>query len=209
MDGRVKVELEALLRVIFGLSAPKKEDEEFRVTLPESLAFLRTDWLEDLIRNITQEILASFDLRRKTMDDDPKEIEKWKSPSIQGGWIERRKNHHLRIRTTIDDLFEKNRPLPDVLTCVRAWKLEVSDACADAIIKRFHIRPVIAGPWVGRREQMQKISQSVQETLAHKDLFLMTGRIAEAKAMEFTIKKAYLAMRELIEELEEHDLAKE
>ena len=205
MEGDIATELCALLRVIFDLRAPEEGEADLPISRPESLRFFESDWLEDLVRAIVEGTLTAFDLCRKTKEDNPKEIEEWKNPVIAGGWVERRKNHRLRIRTMVDDLFEKNRPLPDVLSCVRAWKLHVADKCADVILERFHVRPASSGPWASYRRAMRDIGEDLQQALAHKDLFSMTGRIAEAKAMEPTIESAYQAIRALVQELEESD----
>ena len=205
MEGDIATELRALLRVIFDLRAPGEGEADLQISRPESLRFFESGWLEDLVRAIVEGVLTTFDLRRKTKTDDAKEIEEWKNPAVADGWVERRKNHRLRIRTMVDDLFEKNRPLPDVLSCVRAWKLQVADKCADVILERFHVRPASSGPWASCRKTMRDIGENLRQALAHKDLFSMTGRIAEAKAMEPTIKSAYQAIRELMQDIEEHD----
>lgn len=125
----------------------------------------------------------TFDLRGKTEHDEPKEIEEWRKPVIVGGWVERRENHRLCIRTMVDDLFENNCPLSDVPTSVRAWKLQTADQCADVVLERFHVRPASSGPWMSHRRRMHDIGDYFHQALGYKDLFLMTGRIVEAKAM--------------------------
>lgn len=210
MHGRIETELRALLRVIFDLRVPGEGDVDLRINRPEGLNILELSWLEDLIEAIVEGVLISFDLRGKTEKDDPKEIEEWKKPVIVGGWVERRKNHRLRIRTMVDDLFERNPKdlsLSNVPTSVvRAWKIQIADKCADAILERFHIRPASSGPWASYRRIMHNIGQNLQQALGYKDLFLMTGRIAEAKTMEASIESAHQAIRELLRDLEESGL---
>lgn len=201
----IDTELCALLRIIFDLRVPEEGDANLQINRPENSIILELGWLEDLIEAIVEGVLIAFDLRRKTENDDSKEIEKWKKPVIVGGWVERRKNHRLRIRTMVDDLFEKNFPFSNVPASVRAWKIQIADGCADAILERFHLRPASSGPWAIYRRTMHDIGESLQQALGYKNLFLMTGRIAEAKAMEASIKSAYQAIRELVQDLEKND----
>ena len=203
MDGAIETELRALLRVIFDLRVPEEGDANLQIKRPGGLSISELSWLEDLAEAILEGVLLTFDLRRRTKDDDPGEIESWKKPMIVGGWIERRKNHRLRIRTMVDDLVEKSFPRSDVPASVRAWKIQVADGCADTILERFHVRPASSGPWAAYRRTMHGIGESLQQALAYRDLFLMTGRITEAKTMETTIKSAYQAVRELMRDLDE------
>jgi len=159
--------------------------------------------LEDLVEAILEQVWLTFDLRRKMKDDDPGEIEEWKKPLIVGGWVERRKNHRLRIRTMVDDLIEKGFPQPDVPASIRAWKIQVADVCADVMLERFHVRPASSGPWAAYRRTMHNIGENLQQALAYRDLFLMTGRTAEARTMETTIESAYQAICELMRDLDE------
>ena len=203
----VEKELRALLRVIFDLQAPEEGEASIRIGRLESLNLLEVRWFEDLVNACIEGVLLAFDLRKKTENDDPKEIEKWKKPVIEGGWVERRKNHRLRIRTMVDDLFEKNLPLADVPASVRAWKIQVADECANTILERFHVRPSSSGPWASHRRMMHDMGQNLKHALGHKDLFLMTGRITEAKAMETRIRTAYETVRELMRDLREIGLS--
>jgi len=206
IGGSVEEELHALLRIIFDLQAPE-EEARIQVKRPESLNILESRWFEDLVNACVEGVLLSFDLRRKSEDDDLKEIDEWKKPAIKGGWVERRKNHRLRIRTMVDDLFEKNLPLADVPASIRAWKLQVADECANTILERFHIRPSSSGPWASHHRMLCDMGKNLEHALSHRDLFLMTGRIAEAKAMEVRIRTAYETMRELMQQLEEIGLS--
>ncbi|MFZ5918692.1 MAG: hypothetical protein ACOYZ7_17290 [Chloroflexota bacterium] len=205
MESDVQTELAALLKVILGLRPPEPGEESLQIALPESLAFLGSEWRQNWMKATQQQMLATFELRRKTPADDPSEIEAWKNQSQVEPGLERRKNHRLHIRSTVDDLFEKNRPVPDVLTCVRAWKLQVADRCADAVLQRFHLRPTAGAPWVRHRQKVEAITRYIEETLAHGSLFLMGGRFPDVKAMEFAIKKAYQATQDLLEALEADD----
>lgn len=201
----IKAELDDMLRVILSLRPPGEGQSHLPIALPESLRYLSSGWQEKLIDACVRELLTTFDFREKSETDDPDEIEGWKKPIIAEGWIERRKNHRLRIRTMVDDLFEKNRPLPDVLTCVRAWKLQVADRYADAILERYHVRPAATSPWVTHHKNLHRVAEEIQEALAHKDLFLMTGRFNELAAMQTKIERAYLAVQTLMQELEESE----
>jgi hypothetical protein len=206
MDASIAAELRMVLRVIFDLRAPEEGGASLRIRRPAGMNILEMSWLEDLVDVIVEGVLVAFDLRRKTENDDPQEIEEWKQPLAVGGWVERRKNHRLRIRTMVDDLFEKNLGLPDVPASVRAWKIQVADTCADVILDRFHVRPASSGPWASFRLAMHDIAQNLQQALGYKDLFLMTGRVSEAKTMETVIEDAYQAVRELVRELEDSGL---
>jgi hypothetical protein len=201
----IKTQLDATLRLILGLCPPTEGQGHLSIALPESLRHLGVEWREKLIAACLQELMTTFDFRRRSESDDPDEIERWKKPTVTGGWIERRKNHRLRIRTMVDDLFEKNRPLPDVLTCVRAWKLQVADACADAIMEQYHLRPAATSLWLTQRRKLHRVAQEIQEALAHKDLFLMTGRFDELKAMQTKVRRAHQAMQALTRALEENE----
>lgn len=205
MDGVIEIRIRTLLRVICDLRVPEEGDEGLQVNRPEGLTISELSWLEDLVEAIAREILLTFDLREKTKDDDPEEVEKWKKPVTVGGWVERRKNHRLRIRTEVDDLFEKSFPDSNVSASVRAWKIQIADQCADAILERFHVRPASSGPWAFYRRMMYEIGEKLQQALAYKDLFLMTGRIAEAQTMEATIESAYQAVCELMQDLNEEE----
>lgn len=209
MGGETETALRALLSVIFDLRVPEEGDAHLQINRPASLSFLELSWLEDLVTAIIEGVLITFDLREKTENDEPKEIEEWKKPVILGGWVERRKNHRLRIRTMVDDLFERNLPLSDVPASVRAWKIQIADLCADAILDRFHVRPASSGPWASYRRTMHGIAQDLQQALGYKDLFLMTGRVAEAKTMEATLENAYQAIRELVQDLEKSSFLRE
>jgi len=203
MDDVVETQLYTLLRVIFDLRVPEEGDRHLQVSRPEGLSISDLSWLEDLVEAIAQEVLLTFDLREKMKTDDPKEIEEWKEPVVVGGWVERRKNHRLRIRTAVDDLFEKNFPDQDVPASVRAWKIQIADQCADTVLERFHVRPASSGPWASYRRTMHEIGEKLRQALAYKDLFLMTGRVAEAQTMETAIESAYQAIRQLMQNLNE------
>lgn len=206
MNVGIDMELRALLRIIFDLRVPEEKDVQHRINRPETLNILELSWLEDLVEAIVEGVLTSFDLRRKTDFASSSEIEEWKKPAVVlGGWVERRKNHRLRIRTMVDDLFEKNLPPLDVPASVRAWKIQVSDECADAILERFHLRPASSGPWASYRQMMHTVSQNLQQALGYKDLFLITGRVSEAKTMETAIRGAYKTIQELVHDIEETD----
>jgi hypothetical protein len=203
MDATIDTELRALLRVIFDLRVPEEGETHLQIKRPQALGTTELSWLENLVDDIVKEVLLSFDLRRKSMDDDLEEIEKWKTEVIVGGWVERRKNHRLRIRTAVDDLFEENKPLAHVPANVRAWKIQVADECANAILSRFYLRPASSGPWATYRRTMYDIEQNLQQALGCQTLFLMTGRISEVKTMEAAIESAYEATRALVQEIQE------
>jgi hypothetical protein len=204
MSVGLDTELRALVRVVCDLRVPEEGEAKYQVSRPECINILELDWLEDLVEAILLGVLTTFDLRKKTELDDPDEIEEWKKPAVTvGGWVERRKNHRLRIRTMVDDLFEKNLPPLEVPATVRAWKIQVADECANAILDRFHIRPASSGPWASYRRTMHDIAQNLQQALGYKDLFLITGRPSEAKTMEASIKDAYHTIQQLVQEIEE------
>jgi hypothetical protein len=203
MDATIDIDLCALLRVIFDLRVPAEGEAHLQIKRPETLGFSELSWLERLVDAIIGEVLLSFDLRRKSPDDDPEEIEAWKTQAVVGGWVERRKNHRLRIRTAVDDLFEQNVPLSSVPANVRAWKIQIADECADAILSRFHLRAASSGPWATYRRTMYDIEQNLQQALGCQTLFLMTGRANEVKTMESAIASAYQAAHRLVQELEE------
>jgi len=207
MDSGVGTELRALLRVIVDLRVPEEGDSDLKTNRPECLNILELGWLEDLVKAVVEGVLVTFDLRKKTDDDDLEEIEEWKKPVVANGWTERRKNHRLRIRTMVDDLFEEKLPLSEVPASVRAWKLRVADECANVILDRFHVRSASSGPWASYRKKMHRIGESLQQALGYKDLFLMTGRTAEAKAMGEIVETAHRAMDELMHDLQDSDLA--
>ena len=50
---------------------------------------------------------------------------------------------------------------------------------------------------------MYDIGQNLQQAIAHKDLFLMTGRVDEVNAMRAAILKAHQTLAELIGKLED------
>lgn len=203
MSVGLDTELRALMRVICDLRVPEEGEAKYQVARPEGLSILELEWLEDLVEAIVEGVLTTFDLRKKTDFDNPQEVEEWKKPVVTvGGWVERRKNHRLRIRTMVDDLFEKNLPPLEVQATVRAWKIQVADACADAILARFHVRPASTGPWASYRQTMHDIAQNLQQALGYKDLFLLTGRTSEARTMETSIKDAYQTIQQLVQEIE-------
>ncbi|MFZ5917759.1 MAG: hypothetical protein ACOYZ7_12540 [Chloroflexota bacterium] len=207
MEIGLDTELRALLRVIFDLRVPEEGEATHQISRPESLNILELSWLEDLVEAVVEGVLTAFDLRRKSENDDPAAIEQWKKPmTALGGWVERRKNHRLRIRTMVDDLFEKNLPTADIPASVRAWKIQVADECADAILERYHVRPASSGPWALYRQTMHDIAQSLQQALGYKDLFLMTGRASEARTMETSIRNAYESIRDLVQDMEQNSL---
>ncbi|MBN1584359.1 MAG: hypothetical protein JXA89_26875 [Anaerolineae bacterium] len=202
MQDNIELELCALLRVIFDLRVPEEGESRFQIDRPPDLDVSKLGWVGGLIDTIVREVMMTFDLRKKTAHDDPEEIEKWKKTISADGQIERRKNHHLRIKTAVDDLFEKGCPRCDIRVSMRAWKIQVADMCADAILEQYHLRPAASGPWAAYRRSMYDIGQNLQQALAHKDLFLMTGRVDEVSAMETAIAQAHQRLADLVATLE-------
>jgi hypothetical protein len=202
MDNAVDGQLRALLRVVFNLREPEEGEPGLAVTRPEGLWVRDRGWLEEVVEAIVGELLLSFDFRVKSQNDDRSEIAEWKQPECVEERTERRWNHRLRIRTIVDDRFEESLAQPDVSPSLRAWKIQIADACADAILDRFHVRPASTGPHATYRRTMYDVGQILQQALGCKTLFLMSGRIAEAKAMEAAIARAYEAVRKLVRELE-------
>ena len=202
MQDNTQIELSTLLRVIFDLRVPEEGEARYQISRPPDLDVSRLGWVGGLIDLIVREVMLSFDLRNKTDNDDPDEIEKWKKAIIADGRIERRKNHHLRIKTAVDDLFEKSCPRCDIRVSMRAWKIQVADMSADAILERYHVRPAASGPWAAYRRSLYDIGQGLQQALAHKDLFLMTGRMDEINAMEAAVAQAHQKLTELIAQVE-------
>lgn len=205
MDTDIQTELRTLLRVIFDLRVPEDGDTTFQISRPKSLEISEWDWLSNLIDGIAAEMMMAFDLRLKTANDDPKEIESWKTPTFVDGQIERRKNYRLRIRTLVDDLFEESVPQARVSPTLRAWKIQITDACAEAVLTKFHVRPASSGPWAAYRRKLYDIGQKLQQALAHKDLFLLTGRVAEATSMKAMIEDASHDAGELMQSLKENE----
>jgi hypothetical protein len=198
----VETELRALLRVIFDLRVPEEGQTHLQIKRPESLTISDLSHLDNLVEAIIREVTLSFDLRRKSDDDDPEEIEEWKMPIVEGEWVERRKNQRLRIRTSVDDLFDQHLALSGMPATVRAWRLQVVDECADAILSRFHARPASSGPWASYRKTLHEIGQDLQQALGCKTLFLMTGRTSEVKMMLDAVERAHQAMRKLVSDIE-------
>jgi hypothetical protein len=205
MDATVQEELCALVGTVVGQRAPLEEDTGLVVHRPDRLELTDWGWLDDLAGSIVQEVLLSFDLRKKTGDEEPEELERWKWPASGDDRLERRRDHRLRIRTTIDDLFEKSFPSGYVSATARAWKIQIADKCADAILDRFHVRPAASGPWALYRRSIYDVGQDLQQALGQGSLFLMTGRLLEAKAMEAAIERALSVIHKLIGELEQGD----
>jgi hypothetical protein len=203
MDIAQETEINALLRVIFDLRVPEPGQTRLQIKRPASLGITELSCLEELIDAIIREVMLSFDLRKKTAEDDPEEIEEWKKPLIEGGWVERRRNHRLRIRTTVDDLFEKTIVLPEMPATVRAWRIQVVDECADAILERYHLRPASSGPWALYRRTLYEVGQDLQQALGCTTLFLMTGRTTEIRSMMAAVDRAHQATSKLLGELEE------
>ncbi len=206
MDNRIENELKALLQVILDLRVPSEQDARFYIARPDEMVVLQTGWLQDLIEAIIREILLAFDLLPKSQDDDLEEIEDWKKAVWTQGWIERRRNHRLRIRTSVDSVFEDAFPTSGMTASVRAWKIQVMDVCADAIIERFHLRPAAGGTWACFRKRMQSIEKSLQQAINCKELFLSTGRVDEVWSMEKAIIRAQQEITLLKQEIENSDL---
>ncbi len=204
MGNTVEGLLRTLLRVIFDLEPPVEQDVGLPIRRPEGLEIPDRRWLEMVVEAIAAEVLLSFDLREKQADDDPIEVEQWQQPEVVDEWAERRRNHRLRIRTAVDDLFEGSLAQPEIPASLRAWKIQIADACADAILDRFHLRPASSGPHATCRRVMYDVGQELQRALGYKSLFLMTGRSAEVKAMEAAIERAYEAIRELTRLMQEN-----
>ena len=202
MKGSTETELCALLRVIFDLRVPEEGEARYQIRRPPDLDVARLGWVAGLTDAIVRDVMLTFDLRKKSADDDPDEIERWKKVIVADGYIERRKNHHLRIKTSVDDLFEKTCPRCDVTASMRAWKIQLAGECADAILELYHVRPAASGPWASYRRAMYDIGQSLQQGLAHKDLFLMTGRIQEVKSMGAVVADAHHILSDLLSELD-------
>ena len=74
MDATIDIDLCALLRVIFDLRVPAEGEAHLQIKRPETLGFSELSWLERLVDAIIGEVLLSFDLRRKSPDDDLDEI---------------------------------------------------------------------------------------------------------------------------------------
>lgn len=201
----IETELRALLRVIFDLRVPEEGQTHLQIKRPESLTISDLSRLDNLVEAIIREVTLSFDLRRKSEDDDPDEIERWKTRIVEGEWVERRKNHRLRIRTSVDDLFDKHLGLSAMPAAVRAWRLQVVDECADAVLSRFHVRPASSGPWASYRQTLYDIGQDLQQALGCRNLFLMTGRTGEVKMMLDAIERAQQATRALLSDIEERE----
>jgi hypothetical protein len=202
MDNAVERQLRGLLAVILSLQAPAPDEPLLAVDRPDGLDAPDRTWLEQVVRALTEEVLRSFELRAKGEDDDPDEIARWIQPGTTDASLERRKNHRLRIRTVVDDLFEECLVQAHVPASLRAWKLQVADASADAILDRFHLRPTANGSTAVYRQVMYEVGQSLQQALGYKTLYMMSGRLAEAKAMEMAIERAYKAVQELVRGLE-------
>ena len=202
MDAAIEQELYALLSVIFGLQSPGEGELHLQIKRPENLDIPDHMWLESLVEAIVGVVTLSFDLRQKRPDDDPDEMEHWKKSAVGDEWAERRKNDHLRIRTTVDDLFEESLARSDVTPTFRAWKIQVVDRCADVILDRFHVRPTSSGSHAAYRRVMYQVGQDLQQALGCKTLFLLSGRVAEVKTMETAIERAYQRVQRLALNLE-------
>jgi hypothetical protein len=197
MDDSVGGLLRTLLRAIFDLGPPDGDDPERSVQRPEGLPLPNRQWLEQIAEAIAVEVLLSFDLCEKRIDDSPVEVEKWLRAPPDVEWAEQRKNHRLRIRTAVDDLFEGSLAQAEVPASLRAWKIQIADACADGILERFYLRPASAGPHATCRRMMYEVGQELQRALGHRSLFLVSGRSAEVQAMEEAIARASEALDEL------------
>jgi hypothetical protein len=198
MDRAVDRELYGLLRVLFGLDEAGKEWSVQPVRRPSGVGVLEEDWLEELVEAIAGEILSSFDLRVRSAREDGAEVERWRGSVRAGGWVERRRNHRLRIRTAVDDLFEGYCTHSDVTATLRAWKLQLADACADVILSRFHVRPASNDRNASARRVAGDIGEDLEEALNCRKLFLMTGRDEELEAMKAAIERAYRATLQLM-----------
>lgn len=197
MGDSVEGLLHTLLRAIFDLETPDPGDADLLVHRPEGLSIPDRQWLERVVGAIAVEILLSFDLREKRVDDDPIQVQEWQRIPSDIEWTERRKNHRLRIRTAVDDLFEGSLAQAEVPASLRAWKIQIADACADGILARFHLRPATQGPRAACRRMMYEVGQELQVALGHRSLYLVSGRSAEVQAMEEAIARAYEALGEL------------
>lgn len=203
MGVTVEDRLRTLLRTIFGLSPPGADERHLPVRRPEGLKGPDPEWLEGLVDATTADVLLSFELREKLDSDDAAEIEAWQQVGDIDEWSERRKNHRLRIRTAVDNLFEHRPTHSEVPSILRAWKIQVADACADGILDRFYLRPASTGPRVAYRRTMYEIGQDLQHALGSQALFLMSGRVDEVRSMELAIERAYRAIRRLVQEIED------
>lgn len=197
MGDSVEGLLRTLLRAIFDLETPHPGDADLPVHRPEGLSIPDRQWLERVVEAIAVEILLSFDLCEKRIDEDPAEVQEWQCAPSDVEWAERRKNHRLRIRTAVDDLFEGSLAQAEVPASLRAWKIQIADACADGILDRFHLRPATQGPHAACRRMMYEVGQELQRALGHRSLYLVSGRSAEVQAMEEAIVRAYEALGEL------------
>jgi hypothetical protein len=203
MGDNVEGLLRTLLRAIFDLEPPDRRDPDLSVRRPEGLSIPNRQWLERIVEAIAAEILLSFDLREKRAGDESAEVELWLNAHPDVEWAERRKNHRLRIRTAVDDLFEGSLAQAEVPASLRAWKIQIADACADAILERFYLRPASVGPHAACRRVMYEVGQELQRALGHKSLYLLSGRSTEVQAMEEAIARAYDALGELKRILQE------
>ncbi len=198
-----------VLRVIVGLQAPLEGQESLYTERPEGLAVLRAGWLEDLIEGIRDGLFLDFDLRKKVEDDDPQAIEEWKSQLARGDWRERRTRHRLRIRTMVDDLFENSLPLAEVRTSIRAWKIQIADRFAEAVLERFHVRPASTRTWATYRLRIYDIGQELEKAIGYKEQLLRSEKFTEAKLLEVTIGRAFQATRELVQDLMDRQLSRQ
>lgn len=203
MSADVNTTLRTLLLTIFDLRVPEKDDVQYQIRRPSGLNITELNWLEILADAIVQEIQLNFDLLLKGEAEDAKVIEAWKASVPLGEHLERRKNYRLRIRTMIDDLFEEVFPLGEVTATIRAWKIQLTDACADAILTKFHLRPASSGPWASYRRTLYDVGQALHQALAHKDLFLMTGRASEILAMKQVLAETNEMIARLAREFED------
>ena len=201
VDNVVESQLYALLLVICGLGEPGEGESDLPVKRPKELCGLDPRWPEKVVEAVAREVLFHFDVLLKTADDDPAKIEQWLQADAVDEEVEQRKNHRLRIRTAVDNLFEESLAHVDVPAYLRAYKIQIADACADAILDRFHLRPTSAGPYAQHRRAMYDIGQRLQQALGYKALFLMTGRIAEVRAMETAIEAAYETIHSLVQKV--------
>lgn len=203
MEGNIQAKLDALIRTVFDLRVPDDRDVCYQVARPAGIDISELGWLERLAEAVVRDVQLSFDLRLKAEGENPKEIEAWKTQVQIDGLLERRKNYRLRIRVIVDDLFEKFVPPSSITATMRAWKIQLADACAEAILERFHLRPASSGPWAVYRQALHEIEQKLHQALAHRDLFLLTGRTGEVEALCRMIQEAGEAAQALVRRIEQ------
>lgn len=204
-----RTEILEISQVMVGLLAPGEEHAHLRIARSGGLHVLRTGWLVGLVEEIREELFLDFDLRRKRENEDLEEIEEWKSQPVGGKWTERRKCHRLRVRTMVDDIFEKSLPLAEVTTSVRAWKIQIVDAFAEAVLERFHLRPASTRPWASHRLQIHDIGKALEQALDYRERLLRSEKLLDARLLQDTISSVHETVRDLVRDIRERDFSRQ